>query len=247
MQTQHQFTQYIRDPDNSPKPADIEERRMNMYRDLLFTNISNIISDAFPVLKKITSDKNWEAMCRDFFVRHPCHSPYFSEVSQEFIQYLQNERREASHAAEDFSFLLELAHYEWAELFVSVAEDAKETKPVISNPLNQVLTVANAAMSLAYQYPVHRISPDYIPTEPDEQPTFLVVYRDSNDKVGFLETNPMTHALLEKLSNNSSLTCQQILTALADEMQHPNPDIVIQGGASILLDFVSRGIVVSIN
>ncbi|PHS72435.1 MAG: DUF2063 domain-containing protein [Cycloclasticus sp.] len=244
MQTQHKFTQYIRDPENSPKPTDIDERRMNMYRDLLFTNISNIIGDAFPVLKKISTDERWEQMCRDFFIHHPCHSPYFSEVSQEFIQYLQTERIENAQSQDDFAFLLELAHYEWTELFVSVAEDSKITKPAITQPLNEILTVASTAMPLAYQYPVHRISPDFIPKKPGKQPTYLVVYRDMDNKVGFLEINSMTHALMEKLSEKSNLTCLQILTNLANEMQHPNPDVVIQGGLSIIEDFSNRGIVI---
>jgi len=245
LRTQHQFTQYIRDPENSPKPTDIEDRRMNLYRDLLFTSISSIIGDAFPVLKKITADEEWEAMCRDFFIQHPCHTPYFSEVSQEFIQYLQTERLESPKASNDFSFILELAHYEWTELFASVAEDVVETDTLISDPLNQVLTVANTAMSLAYQYPVHKISPDYIPTEPPEQPTYLVVYRNADNQVGFLETNPMTHALLQELAENKALTSLQILTMLAKQMQHKNIDVVVQGGLSILNDFISRGIIIA--
>lgn len=245
IRTQHQFTQYIRDPENSPKPTDIEERRMDLYRDFLFTNITGILGDAFPVLKKITTDDKWEALCRDFFAHHPCHSPYFSKVSEEFIQYLQTERLENPQATDDFSFVLELAHYEWAELFVSIAEDIIETDTLISDPLNQVLTVASTAMPLAYQYPVHKISPDYLPTEPPEQPTYLVVYRNADNQVGFLETNSMTHALLQELAKNTELTSLQILTTLAKQMQHQNTDVVIQGGLSMLNDFISRGIIIT--
>lgn len=245
IRTQHAFTQYIRDPENAPRPTDIEERRMNLYRDLLFTNISGIISDAFPVLKKISSDGHWDALCRDFFARHPSHSPYFSEISQEFLQYLQTERQESSDAKDDFPFMLELAHYEWAELFVSIAEDDDDSIPTpITEPLDQVLTVASTALSLAYTFPVHTISPDILPTEAPEQATYLVVHRSADNRAGFLETTPMTHALLTALADNTELTTKTLLKKLVSDLQHPNPDVVIEGGLSIVNDFISRGIII---
>ena len=47
---QHIFTQYMRDPENSPMPDDIEPRRMSIYSDLVFRNIENFIANSFPVL-----------------------------------------------------------------------------------------------------------------------------------------------------------------------------------------------------
>ncbi|HIF18560.1 MAG TPA: DUF2063 domain-containing protein [Cycloclasticus sp.] len=244
MRAQHAFTHYIRDPKNAPRPTDIEERRMNMYRDLLFTNISNVISDAFPVLKQISSEEHWEALCRDFFARHPSHSPYFSEISQEFLQYLQTERHDSPDAKDDFPFMLELAHYEWAELFVAIAEDGDSEQIANTDPLNQVLSVAHTALSLAYTYPVHTISPDVLPTEAPEQPTYLVVHRSDDNRAGFLETTPMTHALLTALADNTELTTNALLIKLANDLQYPNPAIIIEGGLNIVNDFISRGIIV---
>jgi len=244
IRTQHQFTQYIRDPKNSPKPTDIEGRRMDMYRDLLFTNISNVLSDGFPVLKTILDSKQWEEICRDFFTHHQSHSPYFSEISQEFIQFLQTERLQNPLAKDDFPFLLELTHYEWAELYVSIAEEDKASSN-ISDPLNETLTVTSSALSLAYTYPVHTISPDVLPTEPSEQPTYLVVYRSADNRATFLETTGMTHALLTALSDNTELTTKDLLSKLAEDLQHPDPQVVIDGGLAILKDFISRGIVIA--
>ncbi|ORU91866.1 MAG: DUF2063 domain-containing protein [Cycloclasticus sp. symbiont of Poecilosclerida sp. N] len=244
MRTQRQFTQYIRDPKNSPKPTDIEGRRMDIYRDLLFTNISNVLSDAFPVLKTISDHEYWEELCRNFFTHHQSHSPYFSEISQEFIQFLQTERLQNPLAEKDFPFLLELAHYEWTELYVSIAEE-DETNSNISKELdNEILTVSSTALSLAYTYPVHKISADFLPTEPAEQPTYLVVYRSADNCASFLETTDTTHALLTALSDNTELTTRDLLSKLAQDLQHPNPQVVIDGGLTILEDFILRSIVV---
>jgi len=243
IQTQHAFTQYIRDPKNAPRPSDIEERRINIYRDLLFTNISSTLSDGFPVLKKICSEQQWENICRDFYNRHPSQSPYFSDISQEFVQYLQNERLDSPDSINDFSFLLELAHYEWVELVISIAEEETENISV-SDPLNQALTVASTALAVAYTYPVHKISPNFLPKKAPAQPTFLAVYRNADNRTGFLETTSITHALLVALANNTNLLTSQILSKLAKDLQHPNPDVVIEGGLTILDDFINRGIVV---
>jgi len=244
IQTQHEFTQYIRDPKKSPRPTDIEERRINIYRDLLFTNISNVLSDGFPVLKEISSEQRWEEMCRDFYSQHSSHSPYFSEIPQEFIQYLQSERLNNPNASSDFPFLLELAHYEWVELVVSIAEDEKQTTP-ITTPLTQALTVSSTALALAYSYPVHTISPENLPTEAPKQPTYLVVYRNADNRASFLEITPITHALLVALTDNTERTTELILSKLADDLQHPDPSVIIDGGLTILNDFISRGIVIS--
>ena len=191
------------------------------------------------------SEQQWEELSRDFFSRHSSHSPYFSQISQEFLHYLQNERLENPQSKHDLPFLLELAHYEWTELVTSIAEDLDSGNSIITDPLTQALTLSNTALTLAYQYPVHKISPDFIPTEPPAQATYLVVYRNVDDQIVFLETNPVTHALLETLADNTEQTTLPLLSKLADDMQHPKPQTLIQGGLSILNDFISRGIVIS--
>ncbi len=63
-----------------------------MYRELFFNNIEGFLSGNFPVLRKILDDQQWFALVQDFFAKHPCQSPYFSEIPEEFLDYLQNER-----------------------------------------------------------------------------------------------------------------------------------------------------------
>ena len=69
-------------------------------------------------------------MVRDFFSQHKSHSPYFLEISQEFLAYLQNER---TPQPEDPAGMLELAHYEWVELALTVSEDTIEMENIDPN------------------------------------------------------------------------------------------------------------------
>jgi hypothetical protein len=237
---QREFVAYIRDPENHPAPADVKLPRIDMYRELLFNNIENFLSSNFPVLRKIFADAQWEAMVGDFFAKHSCTSPYFSEIPEEFLAYLEHER---DHA-DDYPFMLELAHYEWVEMAVAIS---KETTPVPSQIPEDLaghrLTVSAVAWPLAYQYPVHKIAPDFLPTEPPTQPTFLIVYRNAQEDVQFLEITPLTCSLLDIIQNNPQLSANDCLQQIAIEMQHPHPEVIVTAGLQILAGLAEKAIV----
>ena len=153
-QHQYAFTAHLRDPQKNAIPDGIEDRRMNIYRELLYNNIESFISGGFPVIRDIYSDENWHRMVRDFFAHHQCKSPYFLEISQEFIDYLQNEREPQ---ADDPAGLIELAHYEWVELALHISDETICMDQVDANGdlLNQCPVFSPVAWPLAYQFPVH--------------------------------------------------------------------------------------------
>lgn len=47
VEVQKTFTAHMRDPSVNPGPADIEDRRLQIYRDLVFNNIESLISGSF--------------------------------------------------------------------------------------------------------------------------------------------------------------------------------------------------------
>jgi hypothetical protein len=93
---------------------------MRIYRDLVYNNIAGFIAGAFPIVKTVLSEDHWHSMVRDFIAHHNSQSPYFLEISQEFLAYLTHER---TATEQDPPFLVELAHYEWVELALDVADE----------------------------------------------------------------------------------------------------------------------------
>lgn len=239
---QYEFTAHIRDPEKNPKPEGIEDRRMAIYRELLFNNIEGFIASGFPVIRKIYSDENWHKMIRDFFSRHKSHSPYFLEISQEFIDYLQNERIPQS---EDPAGLIELAHYEWVELALHVSDENISMDNIDANGdlLTQRPVFSPLAWPLVYQFPVHTMGPENLPDEAPAQATYLVVYRNRNDEVQFLEINPVSARLIGLLQDNESYNGVDAIAHIIKEMNHPNPDIVRQGGLHALQELQQYGII----
>lgn len=244
IQQQYAFAAHIRDPQHNAAPVGIEDRRMGIYRELFLNNVEGFLASSFPVLRKLMDDHSWHALARDFFADHRCHSPLFLDIPREFLDYLDEERHE--HGT-DLPFMRELAHYEWVELALSVAEnDQGEQLAVEGDLLAGAPLLSPLAWPLAYQYPVHRISPGFQPREPYAQPTYLLVYRDSRDQVGFIELNPVSARLFSLLQEQSGHSGRALLQQIAAELQHPDPELVIESGRAILdewrrLDIV-RGI-----
>ncbi len=240
-QHQYEFTAHIRDPNNKAMPDGIEDRRMNIYRELLYNNIEGFIAGGFPILRDIYSDENWHKMVRDFFANHQSQSPYFLEISQEFIAYLQNERQADEN---DPAGLIELAHYEWVELALHVSDESINMDGIDANGdlLNQHPIFSPLAWSLVYQFPVHTMGPDNLPEKAPELPSYLVVYRNRNDEVKFLEINSVTARLINLLQENESYTGLTAIKNIVKEMEHPNPDIVKQGGFIALQELQQYGI-----
>ncbi|WP_232305531.1 HvfC family RiPP maturation protein [Gilvimarinus polysaccharolyticus] len=236
---QQSLTDHLRDPQHHQGPQDVEDRRLAIYRDLIYNNIEGFIAGGFPVLREILNDSHWHAMVRDFVAQHKSQSPYFLEISQEFLLYLQNERRAD---AGDPPFMLELAHYEWVELALDVALDELPPKPLADNSLlDSVIEVSKLLWCLNYQYPVHLLGPDYQPSEPPAEPTFLLVYRNRADAVQFIHSNAVTVHLLQKLQSAPS-NGRTILAQLAVDIKFTDVDRFVALGESILLELYDKDV-----
>jgi hypothetical protein len=237
---QHEFAAYIRDPENNPAPADVKKQRMFMYRELFFNNIEGFLSGNFPVLRKILTDRQWFALAQDFFAKHSCKTPHFSQIPEEFLDYLQHER----DSPDDLPFMLELAHYEWVEMALSIAkEELVVNQQSLDNLLEQAVTLSPLAWPLVYQYPVQKIGPAFLPSDAPEQPTFLIVYRNREDDVNFIEITPITYRLLEIVQEHESLSVGDCLKQVAEESNHPDPGFIIAGGLQILKELAEKTII----
>lgn len=236
------FTAHIRDPDANPIPDGIPARRMAIYTEIFFNNINDQLSGNFPVLRQITSDARWQALVRDFMRRHQSETPLFTEFGQEFLAYLRDEREPRQ---DDWPFMLELAHYEYVELAVAISPEDESLLQVDPNGdlLDGRPVVGPATWNLTYAWPVHQIGPTFLPDELPADPTHLVVYRDRLDDVHFLQINSVTQRLLQLLQENPDYSGLDVLTTIADELQHPEPDTVIQGGKALLDELRQRSVI----
>lgn len=237
---QYGFAAHLRDPSDAPAPDGIEDRRLQIYRELFYNNVENLLGNNFPVIRALRGDAAWHALVRDFYREHRCHTPLFPELGREFLRYLEARQQQGRG---DPAFLLELAHYEWVELALALDEhdlDAIEHDPQ-GDLLAGVPLPSPTAWPLAYAWPVQRISAEFRPDMPPAQPTFLLVVRDRADKVQFKAIDALGFALMQSLHDNpGALSGRELLQALAQQHGVAEVESFVAGGARLLEQLRAR-------
>ncbi|MCU0122258.1 putative DNA-binding domain-containing protein [Pseudomonas sp. B2M1-30] len=239
---QQSLTRYLRDPQNQAPPADMNAARVNVYRDLVFNNVSQLLGGTFPVLIRIIGDERWRTLVRGFLRDHRAQTPKFGEIAEEFLGYLAAQPQ-VLRTGEWPAFLVELAHYEWVEMVLQQS-DAEPLPP--SDPdglLGRPLQVSALAWPLAYTWPVQRLGPEQQPTTPPAQPTLLLVRRAADWSVKFSELSPLAWRLLQRIAEFPALSGREQLEALATEAGMPVTASFIDSGLVLLRQMHEDGVV----
>ncbi len=232
------LARYLRNPQANPAPEGIEQRRLDVYDNLVFSNIEGFLSGGFPVLRSLYDEEQWRELVRCFIETHRCQSPFFLEISQEFLQFLMQEYTPRDC---DPPFMAELAHYEWVELALDVSSEEIPAAAPVDDLMSSIPRLSPLAWLLSYSFPVHQIGPGFRPAEA-AGPTYLAVYRDPDDAVRFMELNPASARLLELARDNQDANCLELLQQLAEELG-TEPSAIIDFGGGQLQQFAEASVI----
>lgn len=216
---QRSFTQHIRNPLLHPKPKGVPVKRMKVYNELLFNTIEDVLAGCFPICKEVLGKGKWGKLVRDFFTEHSCVKPFYRQVTEEFVEYLAEERKNSS----DPKFLSYLAHYEWMELDIYASSDNKPCKLV------------------SYPFPVHKIKKGAPLKKIKENHSYYLFYRDKEENVDCILLNPpqakLIHLLLDK-----SFPLKKAFSQIAKELKMPD-EFITQSGMESLKELQKKGVV----
>jgi uncharacterized protein len=156
---------------------------MAVYRDLIYNNIENFLAGAFPVAKRCSSDNDLASAGAGLLHRHGSESPYFLEISQEFLTFLAGHDDPALPGfcwscviTSGWSWRLAVAEDEFPEDGIDPAGEPGAGARSLAADLEARLPLPGAP---------HRAR---LPAgAPAARPTELVVYRRRNDRVRFME------------------------------------------------------------
>jgi len=238
---QFAFAAHLRDPQGAPAPDGLEDRRLAIYRDLFYNSLEGLLAGNFPVLRRLLGDGVWHATVRAFYRDFRCRTPLFTEIGREFIQYL--EARLSDEGATTLPpWSLELAHYEWVELALEIAERPDLPDVDAGGDLLAHAPVRNPlAWPLAYQWPVHALGGDAaLETEPS-QPTLLLVLRDDDGKVRFKALSAVTFRLLQRIDADPLASGREHLLALASEAGASDIEGFLRDGGDMLVALRGAG------
>ncbi|MFS2091910.1 DUF2063 domain-containing protein [Pseudomonas sp. Pseusp11] len=232
-QQQDTLTRYLRDPDHCAPPVGMDVARAQVYRDLVFSNLSSLLSGTFPVLVRILGDSDWRSLVRIFLRDYRAHTPKFGEIAQEFVEFLAAEPQVLSDGPWP-PFMVELAHYEWVEMALQQSDAEPLPASDAGLLLERPLQVSPLAWPLAYGWPVQKVGPDYRPQVLPTQPTLLLVRRAEDWSVRFSELSPLAWRLLQRIGEFPELDGRAQLEGLAVEAGMAGSQAFIDSGLALL-------------
>jgi hypothetical protein len=164
---------------------------------------------------------------------------YLRDVTSELLEHC------APLWAEDARvppWALDLARHEAMQIVVSSLGERAAPEPhgELELELDQGLRFVAAARVARYSFAVQRLSADEADrTPPAAVPTELLVYRDREHDVRYLELTPLAAALLERLIAGASL--KEAVLGACGATQH-EPATALDGTARLLADLAERGV-----
>ena len=152
----------------------------------------------------MVGEQTFDKLCQKFVAHHLMDSPYFTDINDEFTQFIAQITTDSQHMTDDLpafdlpAFLPELAHFEWAELQTDIAPNRMfapimpywpdtSIKNSTAHPSKQPqLRLNGSLLLLQYQYPVQQFNqPAFFQSASSSnewqnmmpEPTFLAMYR----------------------------------------------------------------------
>ncbi|MBU3736621.1 MAG: DUF2063 domain-containing protein [Methylobacterium sp.] len=229
------FCAHLRNPAENPRPQGVDAQRMKIYSDLLFDNMQSTLAACFPVCKRVIGVRRWTALVKRFFAGHRATTPLFRQIPEEFLRWLE----QTDHSTLP-PFFHQLAHYEWVELALSVAEVTMPNVDPDGDLMAGRPLLAPALMLLRYDWPVQRISQRFKPREALAEPQWMLVFRDPGDTVQFVELNTVSARLVEMLQP-AAMSGAEALAGVARELRHPDPAAVAAYGEALLKALRQQG------
>ncbi len=234
---QQAFARHVRDPWHAPRPTGVTARGMNAYNELLYNNLRSFLDACFPVCRDLLGERAWSRLCRCFYRDWPQRSSWFRDIPGNFATYLHagEIRQPLPH------WLADLAHYEWVELAVDIDASPPPALLAGADPWEFPVALNPSLRNLNYAWPVHVISREYRPRKP--RMTHLLVYRDADERVQFIETNALTARLLELLAG-TPLSGEQALQLLAKQQATGDHQHFLQHGRMLLQQLQQQGVII---
>lgn len=232
----HALAAHVRDAATHAGPPGIEDRRLAVYRELVFNNLDGLLAGTFPVIRRTLGDTGWQALLRRFLAHHRSETPLFTRLGLEFVAFLEADDDDTR------PWLAELAHYEWAELGLQLSDAALPPHDPAGDLLDGVPVLSPLAWPLAYRWPVHRLGPDCLPAEPPPAPTLVLLRRDPGGRVHFSLLSPLLYRLLALVAANEGRSGRALLRQLAEEASHPDFDAFLGEALPMLERLRAEGV-----
>ncbi|MBU2842489.1 HvfC family RiPP maturation protein [Acidithiobacillus thiooxidans] len=196
------LTAHLRNPAQQPRPVFMDAQAVDIYRELMVGNFDAALRACFPLWIRCLGEAQYVRWRDAFIAEHACRSPFFRQIPDEFMAYLS---QTPERLQQDLPYALELAHLEWLELALGVAQADTLPEQTVSESQDPWISPLrlNAVHALVqYAYPVQQLilRPTFSAAPVlDPNPVSLYLYRDRDDAVQMLEPDALSLQILVSL------------------------------------------------
>ncbi len=231
------FAEHGLAPDASEVMASLGSR-LEVYRKLSRATISSVVENFLPRTIARLPAGSFEREFVAWMAGPGPRSPYLRDLPQEFVQWASPRWAATPEIA---TYLVDLARHELVEFTVATATAATAHQAGTFS-LQSVLQFVASSRLLDYDHRVHELPSDVDDrTVPKAQATSLLVYRDGENHVRYLELTPLARAVTGRLMAGRTVQ-EAVITGAQEVGQALDPDVL--GRMSLLLaDFAERGLV----
>ena len=230
---QRELTAHLRDPETNPPPDGPEDRRIAIYRRLVFGNASRLLGANFPVARKQLGKDAFAALIRDFLREHRAETPYFPRMAGELQAWY---RKAQPRRPDDPPWLGELILYESEKRRLRNAADPSPSPEI--DPEGDVISGVPAPSPLlrllTLRYPVHKGKSGKLDDAPPDAPSFLLLRRDSSGRMRTEELGVLPAGLLAMILDGSTQTGAELLENMMQQAPpEARPALIKQGEAQL--------------
>ncbi len=174
--------------------------KYSIYREIVFNNIDDTCSKAFPIARSVLKEK-WNMLIEDFIRSAEFRTPYLWEIPREFINFLQRKKVAEKYGIE---FLYDLLRYEWIEM-----ELFNQDLPKGSSQFgwDKKMFLSHTALLERFEYSVHRIgdlSLDDLKNLRGKY--FLIIYTSPKDyEVSYFQITEFLYDILKRSGNKTMI------------------------------------------
>jgi len=208
---QHQLADYCKSNHNE-EILGVKKDRLHHYKRLIYNIIDDAIESAYPITRSILTNEQWKEMIDAFVKEHQCHHPQLFRMPGELIEFVQLKKIDEKF---NLPHLIDALLFEWAEVEIHSMQD--EELPSVNSTgdfLNSTIIFSPYCQLLNLAYPIHKLNSINIIEAKGEY--FILVYREENGTVQYLELTALTYFLISNLSEEH-ISLNELLAPLLEE------------------------------
>ncbi len=216
----------------------ITEGRLPHYRRLVLNVVHGTITQAYPITRKVLSEKEWDYIFNNFFIEHDAQTPILWKLPYKFYLYVKDNNYD-----DEFNkpWLSELLWFEWLEIEVYMMPDENHGNYSESGDILNDLPVLNKDSRLIkLKYPIHLYPVEEV--EKNKRDYYIFIYREQDSgTVRFVNLSVLYAFLFDNMLQDTTVPVVRLLPELAKALNLQEPETMKMQIEKFLKNMLNAG------